>query len=100
VTLLAVRRPRAGIDSRPAIASSARQELAALWRLYASDTVPEMYSPDNPGAVLVLEAESIAAAQVALDDLPRLAHEIVDFGLIELRPFAAFAARFATPETP
>jgi hypothetical protein len=96
--VLAVGQPRAGIDARAAIAPHAREELAVLWRLYATGTVREMYSPHGPGAVLVLETESIAAARVALGELPLVANEIVDFELIELLPFAAFASLFAAPE--
>jgi hypothetical protein len=98
--VLAVLRPRAGSDPRTAIATFAREELAALWRLYGSGTVREMYSPGGPGAVLVLEAESVTSAQAALGDLPLVANDIVDFELIELRPFTAFQALFPTRGTP
>lgn len=96
--VLAVGRPRAGIDARAAIAPHAHAELAVPWRLYAAGTVREMYSPGGPGAGLVLETESIAAARVTLGELPLVANEVIDFELIELLPFAAFASLFAPPE--
>jgi hypothetical protein len=96
--VLAVGRPRGGIDARAAIAPYAREELGALWRLYAAGTVREMYSPGGPGAVLVLETESIDAARESLALLPLVANELIDFELIELLPFAAFGSLFAAPE--
>lgn len=96
--VLAVGRPRSGIDPRSAIAPHAVEELEALWQLYASGTVREMYSPGGPGAVLMLEAESITAAQAVLDALPLVANQIVDFELIELRPFLSLAALFIDRE--
>jgi hypothetical protein len=47
---------------------------------------------------LMLEAESITSAQAALDALPLVADEIVDFELIELRPFLSLAALFVSRE--
>jgi hypothetical protein len=98
VKVLAVGRPRAGVDPALAIAPRAHEELDALWRLYVSGAVREMYSPGGLGAVLVLEAESIDAAQALLAELPLVANQIVDFELIGLRPFSAFASLFADSE--
>lgn len=92
--LLAIGRPRPGID-RAAIYRYARDELRALWALYAEGTVREMYSPGGPGAVLVLETASVAAAGEELAKLPLVANAIIDFELIELRPFAAVGQLFS-----
>jgi len=59
-----------------------------------------MYSPGGPGAVLVLEATSLAAAEQALAELPLVVNGIIDFELVELQPFAAFGMLFAPPEKP
>ena len=96
--VLAVGRPRDGIDARTAIAPHVREELGVLWRLYAAGTAREMYSPGGPGAVPVLETDSIDAALESLGVLPLVAHEIIDSELIELRPFAAFGSLFTPPE--
>jgi hypothetical protein len=98
VKVLAVGRPRAGVDPRSAIAPHAHQELEALWHLYALGIVREMYSPAGPGAVLILEVESIGAGRETLADLPLVANQVIDFELIELMPFAAFDSLFATEE--
>lgn len=96
--VLAVGRPRALVDPGSAIAPIARKELDALWRLYASGRVREMYFPGGPGAVLLLETESIDAAQTLLAELPLVTNRIVDFELIELRPVSAFATLLASTE--
>jgi hypothetical protein len=94
--VLAVGRPRALVDPGSAIAPIARKAL--LWRLYASGRVREMYFPGGPGAVLLLETESIDAAQTLLAELPLVTNRIVDFELIELRPVSAFATLLASTE--
>ncbi len=87
-------RPRDGVDAHREIAPHAESELRALWELYRSGTVREMYSPGNPGAVLVLEADSVDTAQQLLAQLPLMANEIMTLELIELRSFAAFQMLF------
>lgn len=91
---LAVGRPTNAEDARRAIAPFARAELEALWRLYASGTVREMYSPGGPGAVLVLDTESLDSAHEALAVLRLVANGIIRFELTLLLPFTAFATLF------
>jgi len=93
--LLAVGRPADGVDAQAAIAAHARDELRALWSLYASGSVREMYSPARPGAVLVLEVASIDDARTALSELPLVANRIIEFELTELRPFTALGSLFS-----
>ena len=87
-------RPRDGVDAHRKIAPHAESELRALWELYRGGTVREMYSPGSPGAVLVLEADSVDTAQQLLAQLPLVANEIMTFELIELHSFAAFQMLF------
>jgi hypothetical protein len=54
-----------------------------------------MYSPGGPGAVLVLEVGSVDEAAAALCELPLVSKQIIDFELVELRPFAAFQMLFS-----
>ncbi len=96
--ILAVGRLKEGIDARSAIAPYAREELKALWQLYETGIVREVYSPGGPGAVLVLEADSTDAARAVLSVLPLVAEEIIQFELIELLAFTAFDALFAAAE--
>jgi hypothetical protein len=95
--ILAIGRPRAGLPIREAIARHASDELRALWALYRDGFVREMYSPGGPGAVLILEAASMAEAQQRLAGLPLVDHVIIEFELVELQPFTALEQRFARP---
>jgi len=98
--LLAIMRPRDGVDVQQEIARHAAAELGELWTLYRVGGVREMYSPAGPGAVLVLEAESVEAAHQAVSRLPLLVNEIMTVELIELRPFTAFQMLFREPPEP
>ena len=88
--LMAIARPRPGIDAPREIAKHASEELQHLWGMYADGVVREMYSPGGPGVVLVLEVVSADAARAALSELPLVANEIVELEVLELRPFVAF----------
>ena len=92
--LLAIMRPRDGVDVQREVARHAASELGELWKLYRGGTVREMYAPAGPGAVLVLEADSVEAAQEALSQLPLLVNEVMALELIELRPFTALQMLF------
>ena len=93
--LLAIMRPRDGVDVAAALAPRAESELRELWTLYMGDAVREMYSPGGPGAVLVLESESVEQARRTLSKLPLVADEIMSLELIELRPFTALQMLFS-----
>jgi hypothetical protein len=92
--LLAIGRPRSAADG-PEIGRHAREEMAALWQLYRSGVVREMYSPGRPGAVLVLEVPGPAEAEAAVGRLPLAAAGLIVFEVVELRPFGAFEVLFA-----
>ncbi len=95
--LLAIGRPRPGVETRAAIAHHAVDELRMLWAFYRDGFVREIHSPRGPGAVLILEASSVAAAEARLADLPLVENEIIEFELIELRPFTGFERLFFNP---
>jgi len=92
--VLAILRPPAGTDVRDAVMQRAEEEMRSLWELYRTGLVREMYSPGGPGAVLVLEADSLEDARERLA-LPLLAEGIMSLELIELHPFAALQMLFA-----
>ena len=93
--LLAIMRPRDGVDVRAEVARHADTELRALWQLYRDGVVREMYSPAGPGAILVLEAGSVEAAEHELSTLPLVAEEVMSLEVVELRPFAALQMLFS-----
>jgi hypothetical protein len=92
--VLAIGRLRQGADAHQ-IARRARDEMRALWQLYRDGIVREMYSPGGPGSVLVIEVAAREEAEALLASLPLAAEGIIDFELIELRPFSGLEALFA-----
>jgi hypothetical protein len=97
VKLLAIGRPLPAVETRTAIARHAAEELRMLWEFYGNGFVREMHSPGGLGAVLILEAASLEAAQERLAELPLVGNEIIEFELIELQPFTAFERLFSDP---
>ena len=83
-------------DVRAALNRQVREELRALWQLYRDGVVREMYSPGGPGAVLILECESVQGATELLLALPLVASHTVTVELIELQPFRALEMLFAS----
>jgi hypothetical protein len=94
--ILAILRPPAGSDPRDAVAQHAHQEMQALWDLYRTGVVREMYSPGGLGAILILEAESLEDADRHLASLPLLTNQIMSLELTELHPFSALQMLFRT----
>ena len=94
--VLAVGRPREG-TAAPQIAAHARDEMAALWRLYRAGVVREAYSPGGPCAVLVLEVPDRASGLAAVAGLPLAGAGLIEFELTELHPFGAFEVLFGEP---
>ncbi len=98
--ILAILRPPEGSNVRDAVMRHARLELEALWGLYKTGFVREMYSPGGLGAILVLEDRSIEDAQSRLSGLPLLQNHIMQLELIELHPFSAIERLFETANSP
>ncbi len=74
-----------------------QSEAARAWELYQAGVVRELYFRiDWPGAVLVLECESVADAEEALATLPLVKSGLIAFRLIPLRAYPGFARLFAT----
>jgi hypothetical protein len=89
-------RPRDRVDVRAEVARHAVAELRALWQLYRDGVVREMYSPAGPGAMLVLEADSVSGAERRVSQLPLIAAGVMALEVIELRPFVAIEMLFKT----
>ena len=98
--ILAILRPPDGTDARGAVMKHASEELHALWDLFRTGFVREMYSPGGPGAILVVEADSIEDAADRLAELPLLVNHIMTLELIELHPFAAMQMLFSDQDGP
>lgn len=71
-------------------------ETLHLWKEYLGDVVREMYfRRDRMGVVLVLECESVEAAQRHMSEFPLARAGVVDFELIPLGPFVGLGSLFA-----
>ena len=71
-------------------------ESKAAWDLYASGAIREIYlRTDRPGAVIVLEADSVEAARQTLATLPLMQAGLIDFDYLPVGPFSSFALFFA-----
>jgi hypothetical protein len=88
-------RPRDRVDVRADVARHADAELRALWQLYRDGVVREMYSPAGPGAILVLEAESLREAERVVSQLPLIEGGVMALEVTELRPFAGIEMLFS-----
>ena len=89
-------RPRDGVDIRAEVARHADMELRALWQLYRDGVVREMYSPAGPGAILVLEAESVKEAERLVAQLPLISAGVMALEVTQLRPFEAIEMLFSS----
>lgn len=93
--ILAITRRRPGATAA-AIAALQLPEARAVWRLIDEDFVREIhFDPTRPAVVLLLEAESVAAAEARLASLPMVAAGLLGFDFHELHPFRQLAQLFA-----
>lgn len=73
----------------------AHAEAARAWELYQQGIIRELYfRADRNESVLVLECDSLAAAQQALGTLPLVEHGLIAFELIPLKAYPGFARLF------
>jgi muconolactone delta-isomerase len=76
-----------------------QDEAKRAWDLYQAGLVRELYlRGDWPGAVLMLECDSLSAAEEVLASLPLVRHGLIRFELVPLRPYPGFARLFSNPE--
>lgn len=73
-----------------------KPEAEKVWEYYAADVVRSIYYiADMSGAVLMLEAASIDAAQEAVAKLPMAQNHILRFEILPLKPYTGLDALFA-----
>ena len=72
-----------------------KEEAASAWKHYCEGTVRELYfRQDHPGAVMVLECDSVEQANRMTDELPLVKAGLIKFDFIPLGPFLPFAELF------
>jgi len=76
-----------------------RAEALQVWQLTQADVIREIYfREDRHEAVLMLECESVEAAQDVLNTLPLVTEGLIRFEVIGLRPYSGLARLFAHSE--
>lgn len=71
-------------------------EAKRVWDLYQAGAIREVYfRADRHEAVLILESDDEAEARKILASLPLVREALIDFDLVPLRPYPAFARLFA-----
>jgi muconolactone delta-isomerase len=84
--ILAIERDVAGA-SADQMHSLLRAEAEEVWALQQADILREIWFTEDHRAVLMLECESVAAAQAALGTLPLYRDGLIDFEVAALRPY-------------
>jgi len=78
-------------------------EAAESWRCYLEGFIRQAYfraPPAAPGAVLVVEADSLDHAQRLMDAMPLCRAGLVTFEVTPIGPFLPWAALLSTESTP
>jgi muconolactone delta-isomerase len=89
---LAIARRRVEDFSESQIAELLPAEAERVRELYAAGVMRTIYTrADVPGAVVLLEAGDLPAAQAAMESLPLYAAGMLEVQIIPLRPFRGFA---------
>ena len=67
------------------------EEAKSAYKMILSGNLREIYFTENKNAVLVLECEDKIVAKQLLDKLPLVRKGIIDFEIMELRPYTGFS---------
>jgi hypothetical protein len=93
--ILAITRRRPGATAER-IQALQIPEAREVWRLQGEGFIREIhFDPTRPCVILVLEAESSAAAQERLAGLPMVQQDLIEFDVYELRPYRQLERLFA-----
>ena len=73
-----------------------KEESRTAWKLYKEGIFREVYfRTDRPGAVIVMECDTVDTAKKALSDLPLVREKLIDFEVIPVGYFSPFEGLFA-----
>ena len=94
--ILALERAVPGVSPQAFTAELLREEARAAWSLHQAGAIRELhFRADREEAVLVLEADDVAAARRTLAELPLVRAGLIDFELVPLAAYPGFARLFA-----
>jgi muconolactone delta-isomerase len=94
--VLALSRRKPGVTDAQ-VAPLAAAEAAAAYRLYEAGVFRSMHMlPERPGAMVVLESESLEAAHAVLSRLPMVEAGLIEFDCSRMLPYGGFKALLRT----
>ncbi len=67
-----------------------REEAKHVYQLYLADILREIYFNEKKCAILVLETQDMKCAKEVLDNLPLVKSGMIEFEIMELRPYTGF----------
>ncbi len=71
-----------------------REEAKHVYQLYLADNLREIYFNENKCAILILETQNMESAKKLLDNLPLVKSGMIEFEVMELRPYTGFDRLF------
>jgi hypothetical protein len=87
------RRPDATFEKIQALQGP---EVGMVWQLMREGFIREIYfDKDKPAVVVILEAESVAAAKARLDRLPMVVADLIEFDFTVLGTYTQLEVLFA-----
>jgi hypothetical protein len=69
-------------------------EAKSIYQLYLNDYLREIYFNEHHNAILILEHKSIEEAKKVLEELPLVKNGMIEFDLMELKPYTGFSRLF------
>jgi muconolactone delta-isomerase len=76
-----------------------KEEARAVWELQQAGLLREIYmTGEKHTAVLVLECAGVEEARRTLAEFPLVKSGLIEFELIDLRPYPGFGRLFARPD--
>lgn len=88
--ILAIEKEVPGVDWSTVSKELLAQEALNVYRMYLNEQLREHYFNEENCAILVLECDSKAEAQVLLGKLPLVEKHLIAFDIMELRPYTGY----------
>lgn len=88
--ILAIEKEVPGVDWSTVSKELLAQEALDVYKMYLMEQLREHYFNEERCAILVLECESKAQAQVLLGKLPLVEKNFIAFEIMELHPYTGY----------
>ena len=88
--ILAIEKEVPGVEWNAVGKELLAQEALDVYRMYLMEELREHYFNEEKCAVLILECDSKAQAQELLGKLPLVEKNLIEFEIMELRPYTGY----------